>query len=392
MHGIEAPTEMPGPTAGAPRDLWSLSTLIRNAAHRIAGEWLESLAPDAMASTGLPGLGQATRLVLAIADDMDRLRCLEDDFAEGVQTVQAGTTGLLTAARHHAADRLRRNLNLTRLYAEYGQLRAVIMHHVERGPAPQSAELDELARFDHTLDRCRLEAVTWYERQLEIRHQLVTGLLGHELRDPLNMITLTADALDRTEPMPSDELRTAAERLRRSAQHMKVMVNDLLSFSTVQSDRGLPVNRRPTHLEALSSAIASDLALQHPGETLSFSCQGGGLAMIDPDRFEQLVCNLTTNAIKFKSPGSVVSVSVERRADGVRVTVHNEGEPIPREFQRVLFDPFVRDVVDGSRRGGIGLGLFVCSEIARAHGGAVTVTSTREAGTTFSAVLREPPG
>lgn len=104
--------------------------------------------------------------------------------------------------------------------------------------------------------------------------------------------------------------------------------------------------------------------------------------MIDPGRFGQVITNLLGNALKHGSSTCRVRVSLEENGDGLRLSVANDGPPIPPDVQATLFEPFRRGGEQQDRTG-LGLGLFIVRAIARAHGGDVAVTSTEEAGTAF---------
>jgi phosphoserine phosphatase RsbU/P len=103
---------------------------------------------------------------------------------------------------------------------------------------------------------------------------------------------------------------------------------------------------------------------------------------LDPERITQLIDNLVTNAIRYGT--GRVTVRLAREADRATIAVHNGGEPIPPSKLDTLFDPYRRAT---SSRGGVGLGLYIVDQIARAHGGSVHVSSSAEAGTTFTVRL-----
>src|SRR5690606_34629890 len=108
----------------------------------------------------------------------------------------------------------------------------------------------------------------------------------------------------------------------------------------------------------------------------------------DPDRLAQMAANLVGNALRHGDP--TAPVRVRARADDaiVRISVHNEGAPIPPEACRTLFQPFQRH----ASRGGLGLGLYISRNIVRRHGGTIEVDSREGHGTTFTVTLpREPP-
>lgn len=108
----------------------------------------------------------------------------------------------------------------------------------------------------------------------------------------------------------------------------------------------------------------------------------------DPDRVMQVVANLLTNALRDSPAESTVVVRTRGEEDTVVLEVHNDGDPIPEAQLADLFQPLKHGVHEGDRMGcSVGLGLFIVDQLVRAHGGHVDVTSTRDAGTTFSVRL-----
>jgi signal transduction histidine kinase len=107
----------------------------------------------------------------------------------------------------------------------------------------------------------------------------------------------------------------------------------------------------------------------------------------DSKRLRQLLANLVNNAVVHGDPTEAIEVDAEANGAGVEIRVTNQGEPIPPHIIGRLFEPFVRPNSENPRPG-LGLGLYIASEIAKGHGGSLSVTSSRETGTTF--MLRLP--
>jgi phosphoserine phosphatase RsbU/P len=118
----------------------------------------------------------------------------------------------------------------------------------------------------------------------------------------------------------------------------------------------------------------------HPSCRIELDTNGDLHGDWDPDRVAQVVTNLTSNAIKHGGSVGTISFSLEGASDSVLMRVHNWGTPIPAAVIDHLFEPFKR----GSESEGLGLGLYIVQQIVRAHGGAITVDSSENAGTTFT--------
>jgi sigma-B regulation protein RsbU (phosphoserine phosphatase) len=111
---------------------------------------------------------------------------------------------------------------------------------------------------------------------------------------------------------------------------------------------------------------------------------GAGQCLADPSRIAQLLGNLVTNAMTYGAPKSAITVSTILDPAFFSLAVHNLGAPIPRDALPGLFDAMTRGTTAGSANRSVGLGRFIVRHIARAHGGEVSVRSTRDAGTTFT--------
>ena len=123
----------------------------------------------------------------------------------------------------------------------------------------------------------------------------------------------------------------------------------------------------------------------NPARELSLSLDGL-TGPVDTDRIAQGASNLIGNALKHSAEGSIVAVSLKSVGNTAVLEVKNRGKAIPKQVQAQIFEPFVQ-YGDNASREGLGLGLFISREIVRAHGGVLTVTSSEDEGTCFTARL-----
>ncbi|MCY1082687.1 ATP-binding protein [Archangium lansingense] len=225
-------------------------------------------------------------------------------------------------------------------------------------------------------------------RSGELREQLI-GVLGHDLRNPLNAISASAYLLQRSEEL-SDGATRAVERIRNSAARMARMLNDILDFARSSVGGGLPVYRERVNLHDIARNAMEELQVSHPGQRLELDVRGDGWGWWDADRLAQVVGNLMSNAVHHGRPDTPVCLKVRETGDEVLLSVHNEGEPIPPELMATLFQPFRRGTTGKAATRSVGLGLYIVQQVARAHGGEVEVRSEKGAGTTFT--VRLPRG
>ena len=235
-------------------------------------------------------------------------------------------------------------------------------------------------------DRARDRAVTELtdERAAgELREQFI-AVLGHDLRNPLAAIAMGATVL-RTKAADPTAVTAIASRVERSAKRMSALIDDVLDFARGRLGSGIGVEFVAT--ESLGKSLAAvvvELHDAHPDREIVADIALDGPVRCDPGRLEQLLSNLLANALAHGRPDAPVRVRAAFDGGDVVIEVHNEGDPIPADRLDKVFAPFWRRTV---AREGLGLGLYICSQIARSHGGVVTVRSTADLGTSFVARL-----
>lgn len=229
-------------------------------------------------------------------------------------------------------------------------------------------------------EAARLEELAFRDRFL--------GALSHYLRTPLTSVTLAASMLSHQGNLTPRQTKHV-ERITASARRMARTIEDLLDLTRSRFGGSIPIAPRPEDLHTICKGAIDELKAMHPGVPIRLDVQGSGAGLWDPERLAQMVTNLVQNAVDYADPGSAVRVAVSAREDDVLIEVHNEGPTIAPELMETLFDPF-RHVSDGERAHsgrGLGLGLFIAHQIAKAHGGALEVESAAAQGTTFTARL-----
>ncbi|RKH49922.1 sensor histidine kinase [Corallococcus sp. AB049A] len=214
-----------------------------------------------------------------------------------------------------------------------------------------------------------------------LREQLI-GIVSHDLRNPLNAISLAAATLMRRADL-DDRARRGLRRILDSSDRANRLIRDLLDFTHVRTGMALPVKPQPMNLHELAEQVVDEVRLTAPERTLVLVCEGSGRGTWDPDRIAQVLTNLLTNAVQYSAQDAHIRVETRGDEREVVLSVSNPGAPIPAALLPVLFEPMTRGTTEGSEHRSVGLGLFIVNEIVRAHGGAVDVVSTEEAGTTF---------
>ncbi len=281
----------------------------------------------------------------------------------------------------HALQRLGFGVSLSTLLEEYAALRQVLLAHLLRA-TPEASLRDELPELDRTLEVAIAGSVrTFAARRDELREQFV-GVLGHDLRGPLQALSIGAEAILRRPDCGDPGHARAAAAIQRSARRMGRLVSDIMDFVRGQHGVGIPAVPVTCDMGEVCREVADELQIAHPQRVLSVTTSGDLVGSWDRDRVVQAIANLLANALVHGRDPIELRAFEEPDRQSVTTQVHNAGPPIPEELIPTLFDPF-RQGPTGAP-GGLGLGLFIVQQIALAHGAYCTVLSSERAGTTFS--------
>ena len=218
----------------------------------------------------------------------------------------------------------------------------------------------------------------------ELREQFI-AILGHDLRNPLQAVYAAGMLLEKKVADPV--LKDVASRIRVNVKRMSSLINDVLDFARSRLGEGMGV--RMAEVEDIDTglkAVVREFQDGQPDRQILANISVTGKVRCDLGRVQQVASNLIGNALKHGAPQSPVKVSARAEESDFVLNVWNSGEPIPPENLDKICEPFWRPSTSGSREG-LGLGLYICSEIVRAHGGTLSVTSTSESGTNFTARL-----
>jgi two-component system sensor histidine kinase/response regulator len=223
---------------------------------------------------------------------------------------------------------------------------------------------------------------------------MFVSILGHDLRTPLGAIKLSAELIVR---LPDSRALRPAGRILSSTDRMTRMIEQLLDLARIRQGHGIPIDPRAANLGDVCRAVVQELEDAHPQAYVLVREQGSLVGEWDPDRLAQVVSNLVANAIQHGVGAAPVEVDLDGTMPGaVRVRIHNQGS-VPAAMLPSLFEAFkgAEALAPAARasRTGLGLGLFIAREIARAHDGDITVRSSEQEGTIFEVVLpRRTPG
>jgi signal transduction histidine kinase len=213
----------------------------------------------------------------------------------------------------------------------------------------------------------------------ELREQFI-AVLGHDLRTPLGSILMAVEVGNRKEP--DSAMRALLDHVGRSAHRISALVDDVVDFTRGRMGGGIALElRREDNLHQAFEQVVEELRGLHPERRIVTRLEPITTLLCDRGRMAQMLSNLLNNALVHGDPAKPVEVAAREENGVFQLTVTNAGVRIPDEVKRQLFKPFWRGSVKVAREG-LGLGLFIVSEIARSHGGSIEVV-TSDAATSF---------
>ena len=291
----------------------------------------------------------------------------------------------------HALGRVLSGFDIMAVVAEYRALRAsVIRLWRESAPSPDRRDLEDLTRFNESIDQSLTEAVRSYTERVDRSRQMFLAILGHDLRNPLNSVMLCADELSHDGQLGAESSEVAAQ-ISTSAAAMARMIGDLLDFTGTGLGVAMPLTRAAMDLGALCEEVVGEMRAAHPTRTVNGRFDGDLTGEWDAARLRQVVSNLLGNAVQHGGGSGPVDLTATGDGADVRLAVRNGGPPIPPDALPTIFDPLVRgsspEIQKQRRPGSIGLGLYIAREVVTAHGGTIDVKSSEDAGTVFTARL-----
>jgi signal transduction histidine kinase len=334
----------------------------------------------------------AEAILQATAHDMQSPQTATEqtEKSQGSAAGGAGSGQVNTASAEHAAARVRSGFDLLAVVSEYRALRASVLRlWRDTNPGPDRRDVDDITRFNESIDQSLSKAVDSFAEQVRRSRQMFLAILGHDLRNPLNSIKLSADVISMTEQSRAQSLELASQ-ISTSASAMGQMIRDLLDFTGAELGGAIPVSPAPMDLAKLCREVVEEMRGSCPDRSLQLSVRGNLNGQWDTARLRQLVSNLIGNAIQHGS--GPIDCSASEEGAGVRLAVANQGAPIPPDLLPTIFDPMVRGSSstgshEQKQRGSLGLGLYIARAIASAHGGTIEVQSSPENGTVFTVRL-----
>lgn len=211
-----------------------------------------------------------------------------------------------------------------------------------------------------------------HEQQTAILREQFIAVLGHDLRNPLGAIKTGSALLERSKLSERDT--KLVTMIKSSSARMEELIMNVMDFARVRLGGGMLLSLSSVIIEPIITHIVDEIKSIFPERNVSTVFNIKQAIVCDPDRISQLLSNLVANALTHGAVDEPVIISAGLDNKAFILSVSNGGNPIPEESLETLFEPFTRETNSPSQQG-LGLGLYIASEIARAHNGTLTVTS-----------------
>lgn len=331
----------------------------------------------------------AEQMLRAIATDLRSAQTAQEqiDKAQGLAPQDEDET----PAETHAVTRLMAGFSIDQMVSEYRALRtSVLSQWLQQVKHGTPLDIDDMNRFHEAIDQALTESIASYSRAVEASRNVFLGILGHDLRTPLGAILLGADMLRRSEEL-GERGNKVAGQIYTSVQRASQIVGDLLDLTRCQMGPGIPVKRVDIDLAPICERIVEEMRSFHPHAQLNYEATAPALGAFDGARMEQVFSNIISNAVQHGDARLPITVRLAVLEGSLVFTVHNQGAPIPEDVLPFIFNPMgrfsQRSVIEHGPAEGLGLGLFIASEIVAAHDGSIEVTSTSQWGTEFRVMV-----
>ncbi len=355
---------------------------------QILSEWVtfaRSIQPEAMSLVDLRD--HAGEMLKTIAKDLatPQTELERSEKSKGLQP----SKDQQTAAEIHADCRLISGFSINLLASEYRALRASVLKLWLADKSCDSHEqAEEILRFNEAIDQALAESIARYSEASAQAQDIFLGVLGHDLRDPLNAIGAGAQFLTQFGDADSRSVKLGAQ-MHTSVLRMTKMIDNLLNFTQSRIGGGLKISLSYIDLAQISRDVVAEFRMSYPDKTITNKMEGNCGGNWDAGRLSQVYQNLISNAFQYGDPETGVAVLTKDSGEHVTITVQNYGPLISADNQTKIFDLMQRasNIEAGGKDRNLGLGLYIVREIAIAHQGKVSVSSTKEQGTIFTVEL-----
>jgi signal transduction histidine kinase len=366
-----------------------LAAFIRKNSKPIIAEWenfARTLVPAADGMSPLSLRNHISYILAFIADDIDSSQTDSEQVAKSHGDKPEASMD--SVAEIHAALRQAGGFNMDQMVSEYRALRASVTKLWGAQLSRATNErIEDLIRFNESIDQAMTESISYYSEKLDRSRNLFLGILGHDLRNPIGAMLMSAQLIAKISVF-DERQKMLISQIVMSADRATTILDQLVDLTRARLGSEMQIIREPMDMAFASRQLVDEMRALHPGRTFTLEISGDTEGEWDKPRIGQVLSNLIGNAVQYGFSHPPIGVTVKGGPKEVSLSVHNEGVPIPHDAIGVIFDSLIRgDSADGDSSTNLGLGLYITKEIVSAHGGTIGVTSSEKNGTTFTAHL-----
>ena len=372
-----------------------LATFIRSDRAQIISQWetfAKTLMPAADYMSPLALRNHITDILDFVAEDIESSQTKSEQKSKSLGKKPKESKD--SAAETHAALREAGGFSLDQMVSEFRALRASVTHLWKvRSTEATNLDIADLTRFNEAIDQVLTESVAYYSKKLDHSRDMFLGILGHDLRNPLGAIQMSAQLVLKMGTLNERQAMLISQIVASSGRTTEIL-DHLLDLTRARLGSGIPVIRAHMDMAFVSRQLVDEMRAMHPDRTFTLEISGDTEGEWDKPRIGQVFSNLLGNAVQYGFTDLPIGVTIKGDSEEIVLSVHNDGVPIPSDKIGRIFGSLTRGEVKNSdqpRSNNLGLGLFITNEIVSAHGGKIGVTSSEKNGTTFTAHFPRSP-
>ncbi|HEY8191579.1 MAG TPA: sensor histidine kinase [Alphaproteobacteria bacterium] len=364
-----------------------LAEFITRNSETIAHEW-ELFAQTCRQDTDHALWREQVHIILrSIVADMNTYQSAREQQAKS-KGERPYTGSVDSPAQTHASGRAEKGFTPQQLISEFRALRATVIRlwHVE-GRNIDGQDIEDLTRFNESVDEALAESLDRYTRQVSVSRDMFLGILAHDLRNPLGAIMNSGELIARLSE-PETRQAMLSNQIVISALRMERMIADLLELTRVHLGKGIVVQPVLCDMGQTVLEVIEEMKALYPHRQIHLQTGGELAGSWDAARLSQVLSNLIGNAVQHGAGEVPITVRVEGKPEWLVMRVHNEGAVVPQAVIDSIFDSFVQgDAAGQIGSQSLGLGLYISKEIVIAHGGLIEARSNPTEGTIFTASI-----
>jgi PAS domain S-box-containing protein len=323
---------------------------------------LRELDPRSLMAVPLSARGEVLGAIVLVSSDPSR-RYGEEDLLLAEEVANRAALAIENARLYRDARAATHDLR----EANQQMVKATILAHEQTDEA--EAAKARLAESEREL------------REIAEFRERFIGILGHDLRNPMASISMTAALLLRGGHL-DEQAEQQVARIVSSSERMRRMISQMLDLTRARLGGGFPLEPKPTDLLGVCRTVVEEFEAP-----IRLEVEGDVTGRWDPDRLAEALSNVAGNAIEHAAPGTAVVIKARANGPEVVVEIINRGDPIPGEVLPFIFEPFRRAKQQKKLSGNLGLGLYIAKQIVEAGRGTLAAFSA-DGTTTF--VMRLP--